>query len=315
MITFYKTISKNRHFVISLLFLCFTASGCSSLPFGEQETTAEKPKELSDIFGKPRVVGRINSPKITESSGLVASRCNENIFWTHNDSGNGSFIFALNEKGRHVGTWRVKGAKSGDWEDIATAKDKNGECILFVGDIGNNSMLRNELTVYRFREPTIKGKNASSKISQTKAARAIKYTYPDRRRNAEALLVHPKSGEIYVLTKSVGAGSVVYKFSARGGRATKVAQIDLPAFPTGLVTGGDISSDGRRVVLTDYYNAYEYSLRDRGASFDSIWTSEPTIIEVGERDQGEAVCYSPDMTAVYTTSEKRGSPFIKIERE
>jgi hypothetical protein len=39
------------------------------------------------------------------------------------------------------------------------------------------------------------------------------------------------------------------------------------------------------------------------------------IVELGERKQGEAICYTADGKAIIATSEKKNSPVIKVERK
>ena len=98
--------------------------------------------ELSPDFEKPVIVGRIESPDVTESSGIAASLCQPKVFWTHNDSGDDAFIFAMGENGKNLGTYRVTGARNSDWEDIASYKSPDGTCYLYIGDIGNNKLER-----------------------------------------------------------------------------------------------------------------------------------------------------------------------------
>ena len=315
---FYKTISNNCIFVISLLFLCFTVSSCTS----GWPQSGKKEKNFSKQFGRPKVVGRIKSREIAESSGLVASRCNEGILWTHNDSRNGAFIYAIDNKGRKVGTWKVSGATNFDWEDIAASKNEKGECFLYIGDIGNNLRNRSELTIYRIKEPKVSKKARASdneKPFRTKTAKAITFSYPKVRRNAETLMIHPKTGDIYILSKRLSGASGVYKLPANRAEGNdvlqKVGDFSVPALPNGLLTGGEISPDGKRVILCDYFNAYEITLPDDEKNFDEIWKEDPSIIKLGKRDQGEAICYSPDATSIYATSENRNSPLIKVERE
>ncbi len=313
----FKTISKKSPFVISLFFVCFIASSCD-LPISSGDET--KPT-FSKNFEKPKVIGRIKTREITESSGLVASRCNKNVFWTHNDSGNGEFIYALNSKGTLLGTWKVKNAKNKDWEDIATFKNKSGVCFLYIGDIGNNLRRRGTLTIYKVKEPKITAKTQNTpkkKLRLTEGANRIDFAYPSFRHNAEALLVHPKTEDIYVLTKRVSGASGIYqlKTSNLGTQNTlkKVGDLSLPALPNGLITGGDISPDGKRLILCDYFNAYEYVLPENTEEFNNIWKSDPSLIQLGKREQGEAICYSVDMKSIFATSEKRNSPMIEVQR-
>ena len=319
-----KTITKKIIFVISWLALISSLTACHSVASKREKQIANiNAEDVSKNYQKPQIVGKIESNEITESSGIVASRCNQNVFWTHNDSGDGAFIYAINAKGENLGTWKVAGAKNSDWEDIAIFKNETGECFLYIGDIGNNERTKSELTVYRVKEPTVSGanKNLSKKNpSETESAEIIKFDYPDMRRDAETLLVHPQTGDVYVLSKSLSSASGVYKLAknydlTKTNRLEKIADFTVPAFPNGLLTGGEISHDGKRVIVCDYFAAYEIILPDKAKSFDEIWREKPLIIELGERAQGEAVGYSVDGKSIFATSEKRNSPIIEVKRK
>ena len=311
-----RTITKKFIFVIYLLIFCFSVNSCNFVFSSEQVKDSNKRKEYSDDFGEPKILGKIDSKKIEESSGLAASRCNKDIFWTHNDSGNSNYIFALNKKAELVGTWQVLDAKNTDWEDIAAVKDKSGKCFLYIGDIGNNSRIRGDMNVFRVREPKVGPK--TTKIRSTEKAETIEFTYADMRHDAETLLVHPETFDIYVLTKRLSGAAGVYKIEAgkTGKKQTveKIANVSVPALPNGFLTGGDISFDGSRVVICDYFNAYELVLPKNAENFDNIWVDEPSVIKLGKREQGEAVCYSVDGEAVYATSENENSPLIEVKR-
>ena len=319
---FNKTISNNPFFVISVFFVCTIVSGCGLVSLNSGEAANNRKKDFSKRFKKPKIVGKINSREITESSGLVASRCNKNVFWTHNDSGNGAFVYALNKKGKKLGTWKVTDAKNVDWEDIAIIKDKNGKCFLYIGDIGNNTRSRGTFIIYKVKEPKVSkiDKTSSEKKPQTtEKAESIKFKYPNTRRNSETLMIHPKTEDIYIFSKRYTGASGVYKLLAKTSSGIntlkKVADLSLPALPNGLLTGGEISSDGKRIILCDYFNAYELVLPKDANSFDEIWKNDSSIIELGKREQGEAICYSIDMNSIFATSEKRNSPFIEVERK
>ena len=318
-----KTITKNSSFVIFLIGLCCLFSACSAVSSSQVENSNRADKKVSERYGKLEIVGTIKTGEITESSGIIASKCQENVFWTHNDSGDGAFVFALDSKGEKLGTWKVKDAKNIDWEDIAAFKNPNGECFLYIGDIGNNTRVRNDLTIYRVREPKVEGANVNSskKIPvSTESAEAIKFDYPDVRHDAETLLVHPKTGDIYVLSKRLQGAAGVYKLPAnyslgKTNRLEKIADFAVPALPNGFVTGGDISPDGKRIVICDYFAAYEIVLPENAQNFDEIWKEKPEIVQLGERAQGEAVCCSADGNSIYATSEKANSPLIEVKRK
>lgn len=302
-----SNITKKLSFVtvfcaISLIFI-----NCTAVSSGNPKNAAE--------YAKPQVVGTIKSEEINESSGLVQSRCQSDVFWTHNDSGDKEFIYAINEKGDKLGTWKVANAKNIDWEDIATFKNSGGKCFLYIGDIGNNDFDKNQLTIYKVAEPQVtdSDKNSSKQNpAPTDSAEAINFSYPEGTHNAETLLVHPQTGEIYVLTKHESRPSEVFKV---GAKTEKIADFTVPAVPYGMLTGGEISPDGKRVIICDYVAGYEIKLPENSQNFDDIWKQTPIKIELGERKQGEAIAYSADGKRIYATSEKKNSPMIRIERK
>jgi hypothetical protein len=318
-----KTIPKFFGFVISFLLVCLIFSGCSSVFSSRAGNGSNANGNSSSNYDKPTIVGTIESAEIKESSGLVVSKCQPDVFWTHNDSGDDAFVFAFNTKGEKLGTWKVTGAKAFDWEDISQIKTATGECVLYIGDIGNNTRSRGEFTVYRVKEPNVLPENKSSSKKNplaTDASEAIKLAYPDVRRDAETLLVHPATGDIYVLTKSLSAASVVYKLKSdfdlnKTNKLEKLAEFTVPAIPNGFLTGGDISFDGKRVIICDYFTAYELVLPEKAKNFDEIWKETPVKVELGPREQGEAVAYSPDGKSVFASSENKKSPLIEVKRK
>ena len=137
----------------------------------------------------------IKNNSVTESSGLVASRTLPGAYWTHNDSGDGPFIYAFNTRGESLAVFRVTGANARDWEDIAAGPGpQRNRSYLYIGDIGDNSAKRSEIVVYRIPEPDLKSANRNSAKSRplaTENAEAIRLKYPDGKHDAETLLVHP----------------------------------------------------------------------------------------------------------------------------
>jgi len=309
------TIAKISLFVICM----FAVAACKHV------WSDDKERPLFDAavspYSPPRVVGRIASDEIRESSGLAASRCQPGVFWTHNDSGDGPFIFAFGQAGEALGTWRVTGADNKDWEDIDAIKDASGTCYLYIGEIGNNEGKREHTIVYRIKEPAA-GQNSATSTRKdplaTEPAESVTVQYPVARPNAETLLVHPATGDIYILTKRTDAPSSIFKIVPSFGTeqtAVKVGEIKVPSVPNGQLTGGDIAPDGRRVVLCDYVAGYELTLPEGDANFDDVWAQQPVKFDVGERKGGEAIAYSPDGRAIFTTSEGKNSPIFEMDKK
>ncbi|HUR99684.1 MAG TPA: hypothetical protein VMZ26_16580 [Pyrinomonadaceae bacterium] len=312
-----KTIAKFARLVILVIGACALVMSCSHAP--PAGSTKVNAADLSSEYDKPVVVGHIESPEIAESSGLAASLCQSGIYWTLNDSGNDAFIFAMSPNGKSLGTWRVANAVNIDWEDMASYKSPNGTCYLYIGDIGNNRLERTELKVYRVKEPTLSNTStASTKKNpmQTEPAEAITFKYSDTPHNAETLLVQPKTGDLYVLTKGLEGPSSIFKFGPQFGSgptivASKIGEVSVPSVPNGLLTGGAISPDSSRVILCDYSSGYELKLA-AAESFDEIWKSRPVPVDVGERKQGEAVTFSPDGKEIFATSEKKNAEIYEV---
>jgi hypothetical protein len=273
-------------------------------------------------YAAPIVVGRIEADDIRESSGLTASEC-QDVLWTHNDAGSDAFIFGMSTEGKHLGTWRVANAHNVDWESIASQKDSSGKCFLIIGDIGDNAEDRRELEIYRIPEPAVSAETPRSTVANpllTEPAQSMKFKYPAGRHNAETILVHPQTGDIYVVTKKRRGPAGVYKIKPAFGTALaveseKIADVSVPSKPEGLLTGGSISPDGKLVMLCDLKAGYEFVLPDGAASPDAIWTQKPVVVDLGDRKQGEGVSYGRDGVSLYASSEKKNSPLFLIKRK
>jgi hypothetical protein len=94
----------------------------------------------------------------------------------------------------------------------------------------------------------------------------------------------------------------------------KVGNLRTPSLTPGMITGADISPDGRKLILCDYFNAYEMSMPDtKNRGFDEIWKQSMVIVRLGERNQGEAVCYRLDGQAILATGESSPAALIEVE--
>jgi hypothetical protein len=254
-----------------------------------------RPALCADL--RVRETGTITAPEATELSGLVVSRSQRGVLWTHNDSGDVPRLFAVNTRGRLLSQVAVAGATATDWEDVAA-----GPTALYVGDIGDNDAQRPGITVYRVPEPKVKGRPAV-----TVSARALPLTYPDGAHDAEALLVSPKNGALFVVTKDFSGRAGVY--AARSGVRTlrRVARIALGGGEA--VTAGDVSADGRTIVVRSYFSVYVWKRR-RGESIAHAMRRKPCEARADLFDEGqaEALALTRDGGAFYTVPEGARPP-------
>lgn len=306
--------------------LCLLSLSRRQLPKSVQAEplTADHTRAVETKYGAPKIIGTIKNTFVTESSGLVASHTRSGVYWTHNDSGDGPFIYAIGSRGESVGVWRVTGAEAVDWEDISVGPGPDaGKSYLYIGDIGDNSSTRSEIVVYRVLEPKpdLAARLSTKKKPQiTARAEAIRLKYPDGKHDAEALLVHPASGNIYVVTKVVLKNPSIYEAPAPHNPARVITmkllgELNVPSLFGGIITGGSVSPDGRQIALCDYFQGYEASLPEGATNFDDIWKQRLVTFNFGKRSQGEAIAYRLDGRALLGTSEGRSASIIEVLRQ
>lgn len=275
------------------------------------------------VYGPPTTITTIKEKSISESSGLAASRSAPGAYWTHNDSGDGPFIYAFDTRGDSLGIFRVTGAQARDWEDMAAGPGPQvDKSYLYLGDIGDNDAARDEVVVYRIPEPSLSAATrrlTKARPGSTEPAEAIRLKYPDGKHDAEALLVHPTTGNIYIVNKVAIASPAVYEAIApfTPGKLVmmrRLGEIHIPSIFGGVITGGSISPDGTRVALCDYFQGYEIVLPAGSRHFDDIWKQKLTGFDLGKRKQGESITYRLDNKALLATSEGKQPPLIQVLR-
>ncbi|HEY2957529.1 MAG TPA: hypothetical protein VGM21_04870 [Actinomycetota bacterium] len=242
---------------------------------------------------RARLVFTIRDPRVTESSGLAASRLHPGVVYTHNDSGDAARVFAVGPDGRVLATLRLAGVQARDWEAIAPGRDERGRPALFVGDIGDNRGTWPSVAVYRISEPAVLR-------DATVPARRYRLRYPGGPRDAEALLVDPRSNRLFVASKEPTGGGL-YEAPAvlRGDGVNLLRRVGgVPP----LVTDGAFAPDGRTFVLRGYLDAYVYAAS--GRRLDSFG--------LPAQDQGESITYTGDGRAVLVGSEGLDAPVWRV---
>lgn len=255
-------------------------------------------------YGTPSAVGSLPAP-LAETSGLAASRKNPGVLYAHNDSGDTARIFALDDKGGALGEITIGGASAVDWEDIAVGPCNGGSCV-WIGDVGDNDENRTDYALYAIDEPELGGKPFAK---TTIHARRYPFSYPDGKWNCESLLVHPTTGEIFLVTKKATIEAGVYRFPANLTPDTPVVleKVGVAKGTMGsLVTGGDISPCGDRILLRTYLSLLEYRIPSSGTVASALG-SEPRSVPVASEPQGEAVAFGADGRGYFTAPEGAGA--------
>ena len=219
-------------------------------------------------------VGQYIHPDIRESSGIVASRQFEGIYWTLNDSGNPAALYATKLNGELIQEIAVQGSRNFDWEALAI-DDKNQ---LWIGEIGNNSKLRFDLKVVVVAEPD------PFTDTEAEVIASYPYRYPNENVDAEGLFIF--QGIPYIVSKEPDR-AVLYRFPALQPDAKQVLVRVGEFAEARLATGAGVSEDGTRLAVCTY---------------DELWVYHSTAGNLAEMIQstpwsmphnfyGEAVCF------------------------
>jgi hypothetical protein len=271
------------------------------------------------VAGEPATF-QLQDPEIRESSGVAVSARRERVIFTHNDSGDVPRFFAVDDRGCTVARYALKGAEAVDWEDMSRGADHRGKPTLWFGDIGDNAAERIGITVYRVTEPKLPKEELTSDACPAPADKGVAATrfdleYADGAHDAEALLVHVRTGRVYVATKGESSQLYAAPRRLRTGEVNVLEPVAPLEARVGLVTAGDFSPDGRRLVLRNYGEAFEWRIRN--GDIAAALANEPEVIPLPPTPQGEAIAYTADGDVFITTTEDpagAGAPVYRVPR-
>lgn len=224
---------------------------------------------------------------IGENSGL-SKAWQDGFYWTHNDSGGSPELYMVNAEGLMFDTLDVPGAINVDWEDLA--KDNKGN--IYIGDFGNNSNKRNDLTIYKRNYYGVE---------------KIKFKYADQTPADSSNLIFDceaffwNNDSLYLFTKSWNKGkklSKLYVLPDKAGEYT-VSPKDQTYLKT-QVSGADISPDGTKFALITYGKIMIYNIIDGQISFKS----PQKCIKIG-KNQTEAIVFENDHKIIFSNEQRK----------
>ncbi|MEV4946340.1 WD40 repeat domain-containing protein [Streptomyces sp. NPDC053755] len=237
----------------------------------------------------------VKDARITESSGLAASRAHPGVYWTHNDQ-DAPLIYGIDSRtGETVATLTMKGVGTPrDMEAVSVGPDGD----IYVGDIGDNlDGSWDHVWIYRFPEP-------KELKDQTVQARQYDVKYADGARNAEALMVHPETGRVYIASKNEDGGGLYAGPERLSSAGTNVFR-RIGEVP--WVTDGAFSPDGGTLVLRGYFSARAYGWKDGRI------VGEGESVGAPFQGQAESVTYTKDGSALMFGSEGKDSRVVRVE--
>ncbi len=229
-----------RYFAYTLLALLISTLGMA------------QNKTVKTIVYSPELITDQLPKSVNEQSGMV---WHKNLFWVINDSDCLPELIAYNKKGKLKKTIHISNASNKDWEDLA--EDEN---YIYIGDFGNNRGARKDLRVLRVLK--------SDMDKQTElSVDSITFSWADQKNFEKRNMKHDFDCEaffaygdsLYFFTKNwANKKTRLYSMSKLPGdyQLKPIAEFDVDF----MVTGADITTDGRTVALVGYKNYRTYMM-------------------------------------------------------
>jgi hypothetical protein len=256
--------------------------------------------------------------ELTESSGIATSLNDNELVWSHNDSGGRPRLYLFEAKsGKLRSVFEVQNTLNNDWEDICSFR-LNGKNYLAIGDIGDNARRRDHIEICIIEEPPPPSDDRTATLENPKLLSplvTLKVTYPDGAYDCEALAFDAAQKRFILITKDYLMARVMSVpldlalLDKPGSQASVKAQ-QLQTITITLVTGADICEENRQLVICNYGAAYTFDIQ---ADKTSLWNVKSMKrVNSPKRQQGEAIAYSGAKELLFT-SEGSPTPFWRIE--
>lgn len=265
-------------------------AGCSYKP------PLENP---SDEFLPGKPLAELTNKKLKEVSGIASSIGNPGYLWAHNDSKNKAEIYLIDQKLKIALTCRLRGVENRDWEDITVGPGpKAGKNYVYVGEIGDNDAEHAFKMIYRFEEPVLRSPGESIDITDLDT---ITFRLPEKK-DTEALMIDPLTRDLYIVSKReepVHVYVLPYPYSP----TDTLTATEIVSLPVTQIVGGDISADGKKVLLKNYKTIYYWS-NPSGKPLKELLKERAQDIPYEEEPQGESIAWARDGSGFYTLSEQ-----------
>ena len=237
--------------------------------------------------------GIVDIPRLTEASGIAASRVNPGVLWTENDAGNAAVVYAIDSQGRNLGTYALP--SNTDNEDIGVGPGPvTNVSYLYVADIGDNNSDRSHIELYQIPEPAVYFSQTNNPVSKSAMSgmRTITLTYPDGAHDAEAEFLDPVTGDWFVLTKDKTTSGIYTAPKSLLDLTDNITLTFAGTLAFDKPNGADISPLGDEILVRQE-NFAQIFLRTNGQSIISALAESsngiPVVGEAGGEPNGEAI--------------------------
>tara|TARA_Y100000991_G_scaffold72126_1_gene54179 strand:+ start:7611 stop:8834 length:1224 start_codon:yes stop_codon:yes gene_type:complete len=255
-------------------------------------------------------VADLSPEALAENSGL--SLFNQSL-WTINDGGNGTLIYELDTLGNVLREVFVEGVNNVDWEALT-----QNESHLFIGDFGNNSGSRQDLSIIKINKSEL-----LNNLNDTVSGQTLFFEYSD-----QGDFSGPPNAHNYDCEAFVSIADSLYLFS-KNWQNQEVRKYAIPIDWEGLYTAnvsegydvGGLITDAafdpvdNKIVLLGYYdlgvgiyNSFIWLLWDYNSG--NIFNGNKRRIEIGNMltlGQTEGISLRASSAQGYVSSEQISS--------
>ena len=271
--------------------------------------------------GRPAIATVMTDTRLSELSGLAASRRQRDRFWALNDSDDGANLYLIDGRGHVLRQVTVEGAENRDWEALESY-ERDGKAWLLIGDVGDNGALREHVRLWRVEEPDPAGKPV-----RTSPAERIEIRYPDGPRDSEAITVDVARNEVLIFSKRT-VPAVVYRIAldASGPQlAERVASLEGIPQPSeeeiarggrvarfrAQVTAASLDCSGEGLMVLSYDALHRYRRQPGQDWAEALPGQMPARVPLRLLPQAEAMSFDATCSNLYVASERVPVPLLR----
>ncbi|WP_321280929.1 hypothetical protein [Marinifilum fragile] len=244
---------KHYAFALSLLVILLISCRHSSQVNKEESISSER-ENYNWVKYDPILISDQLPKVVEEQSGMI---WHDSLIWVNNDSGGAPALYAYNLKGSLQQTLQIKNVANLDWEDLA-----EDEKYFYIGEFGNNKGTRKNLKLFRVEKSDIDDRpEVNVTADEISFAWADQKDFKRKKHNhnydCEAFFSYGDS--LYFFTKNwenLKTRMYIMEKSVKHQDLNPKAEFDTDF----MVTGADISSDGKLMALVGYKNYRTYMI-------------------------------------------------------
>lgn len=212
----------------------------------------------------PTGISNLASPLLAENSGVIA--LNESL-WVLNDGGNNTSLYELDTLGNFLREVVVYNVQNIDWESLA-----ENDTHVFVGDFGNNSGTRLDLSIIKIEKQQLLNSTQDSVPGfemQFSYADQIDFSGPVNGHNYDCEAFFAFDDSLFLFSKN-WQDNLVKKYALPNEwQGTYITAASEVFNIEGMVTGASIDKNSGNISLLAYidnelgiYNSFIYMLWD-----------------------------------------------------